>query len=318
MKKILHHFTHCTVFVGLLILMLFFLSKVAVPKANVKEQGMEDPMANGILSEPENTLDVVVLGDSETYCAISPLRIYEQKGITSYICGTSGQKLWYSEEFLYKTFQSQNPKLVILETDNIFKEFKYSDAAVHKADRVFPVFRYHNRWKNLSHRDFKFAVRYTYIENSKGYSFNTAVVEADDTDYMQPTNECAEYPVNNKNYIKNMKEFCEKNGTDFLLLSTPSTVNWSCAKHNTVQQIADELGIEYIDLNMMREQVPINWKKDSRDGGDHLNHYGATKVSDFLAEYLAAKGTFPDHSKDSDYDAWNEALAEFKENSKGN
>ena len=76
-------------------------------------------------------------------------------------------------------------------------------------------------------------------------------------------------------------------------------------------KLAEELGVEYMDLNMLREQVPIDWKTDSKDKGDHLNYNGARKVTDYLGGFLADTGVLVDHRGDAAYDSWNVCAEQF-------
>lgn len=72
MKKII---LKSTIFCTIFLIILIILSHIVVPKNNSKEAGMEDELANGILAEPENTIDVLVVGDSESYSSYVPREI---------------------------------------------------------------------------------------------------------------------------------------------------------------------------------------------------------------------------------------------------
>ena len=109
-----------------------------------------------------------------------------------------------------------------------------------------------------------------------------------------------------------IQELCEEHGAKLLLLSTPSTVNWNYQRHNGIQELADELGLEYIDLNTRTQEVPIDWSKDTFDRGDHLNHTGTVKVSQFLAKYMEGTQMFSDRRGDSKYASWNTLLQDYE------
>ena len=64
------------------------------------------------------------------------------------------------------------------------------------------------------------------------------------------------------------------------------------------------MGVTYIDLNYMQEEVPIDWMTDTFDGGDHLNYDGAKKVSAYLGKYLNETGLFEDKRNNPEYDYW--------------
>ena len=69
-----------------LIALLVVLSMIFIPKNNMKAFGMEDVPANGILGEKADTIDVVIVGDSESYSSFSPMR----KSFTSFRVGIAG------------------------------------------------------------------------------------------------------------------------------------------------------------------------------------------------------------------------------------
>lgn len=50
-----------------------------------------DKSITGILTEKKDTIDVVVLGGSESYTSISPMKLWQDTGITSFICGQGGK-----------------------------------------------------------------------------------------------------------------------------------------------------------------------------------------------------------------------------------
>ena len=102
MKDSIRHSVRFVCFAAGFVLLLLISSKIFAPKNNAKESGIDDPNANGILSETEQTIDVLFLGDSECYSAFIPMQLWKKYGITSYNCGTAMQHLYYTEEFLMK------------------------------------------------------------------------------------------------------------------------------------------------------------------------------------------------------------------------
>lgn len=313
MKNIVKHIIHTAIFFLILISFLLIISRLLMPKNNHKNAGMRDQSANGILAEKPGSIDVLILGDSESYSSLIPMQIWDEYGITAYCCGTPGQTLCYSLNFLEKAFKEQSPKIVILETNAIFHYFPLLDMATQKLDHIFPVFTYHNRWKTLTARDLDFAVNYTYIDNTKGYQFSRNIAAAKTDNYMTPTDKAQSIFGKNQFYLNCIKTYCEEHGAKLILVSTPSTKNWNMARHNSVVNLSEDLNVEYLDMNLMTEEVPIDWEKDTRDKGDHLNHSGAQKATAFLGKYLFESGLVRNHKGEPSYQSWDEALKVFKE-----
>lgn len=315
MKKIIKRIVSCVLFVAILLGLLQVSSLVFQPKSNDKVSGIHYPRANGIFSEPKDSIDTVFIGDSEVYHSFIPLNIWRDYGITSYDVSSPSQKLVYSMEFLNKTFENQSPKIVFLETNAIFRKSYFEDEITYKAEQIFPVFRYHDRWKNLQLKDFSAAVEYTANENNKGYYFTKKSKPATDKaikEYMKYSDVSAPILSTNKKYLNGIAKFCKTHGARLVLISTPSTKNWNYQRHNTMEAISKDLGVDYIDTNLLRDDIPIDWKKDTKDKGDHLNYNGAVKLTDYVGKYLDDTKLFKDKRNDPSYDNWNTCLDKFE------
>lgn len=293
-----------------LIALFFIISRIFIPKDNTEEAGMEHVRANGILAEPPDSIDILVMGDSESYNSYSPLLMWKETGYTSFTCGTDAQKLTYTRTLLERALEKQKPKVVILETLAIYRPIKLDNVVLEELSSTFPVFRYHDRWKSLSPADFTQPVTATQTHPYKGHAHITKVVPCDNKEYMHPTDKAASIALVNQYYVKAIKELCDRHGAQLLLVSTPSPVNWSYERHNGIQKFADELGCDYVDLNL--ESLGIDWTKDTFDKGDHLNHFGSVKVTSFLADYLRDRGGLTDHRTDPAYSGWDQALKDYE------
>lgn len=315
MKKIIKRIVSCVLFVAILLGLLQVSSLIFQPKSNDKASGFHYPRANGIFSEPKDSIDTVFIGDSEVYHSFIPLNIWRDYGITSYDVSSPSQKLVYSMEFLKKTFENQSPKIVFLETNAIFRKSYLEDEITYKAEQIFPVFRYHDRWKNLQLKDFSATVEYTANENNKGYYFTKKSKPATDKaikEYMKYSDVSAPILSTNRKYLNGIAKFCKNHGAKLVLISTPSTKNWNYQRHNAMEAVSKDLGVDYIDTNLLRDDIPIDWKKDTKDKGDHLNYNGAVKLTDYVGKYLDDTKIFKDKRNDPSYDNWNTCLDKFE------
>lgn len=300
-------------FFAILALILGILTLIFIPKNNTEKAGMYNAEANGILGEKENTIDIVVVGNSESFTSIIPLKIWKDCGYTTYLCGTASQTSAKAVKMAFRATKDQKPKLMIFETDAIFCEKPVTEAIEKVIEYNFPLIEYHDRWKDLNSQDFYKKPKCTWTDYMKGYDYSNATAGVDDSNYMIYSDEKEPITKINKLCVKILKEYCKKNNIQFLLLSTPNLKNWDYKKHNAVKEFADEEQIEFIDLNVLQDKVDINWSLDTKDTGNHLNHYGASKVTQYLEEYFKDKNIFEDHRKDEKYEKWNEALKKYEE-----
>lgn len=128
---------------------------------------------------------------------------------------------------------------------------------------------------------------------------------------MKKSAKTKEIPSNSLIYMKKIQKLCRKNGAKLLLYSAPSPVNYSYAKHNSIQKYAKEHSVEYLDMNLELDKIGIDWKTDSLDNGDHLNLKGAQKTTAYLGQYLCKKYQFTDRRGEKDYQQWNECYGKY-------
>lgn len=316
MKTVVKNILCSLLFASLIIVSLVFGSTLVEPKGNSKEDGMKDYSAVGIISEPANTIDAVFFGDSESYRGIMPLKIWQEHGITGYVCSTPSQRLYYSLELLEKALSQQKPKYVFIETNGFFREFTVSDVLVNRAEQLVPFFRYHTRLKDVRFDRFRLnnlfsSAHYSYTVDNKGYRLSVKSKPAKTEGYMSYTDEVHPIPEKNVNYIKRFNDFCSSKGAKLVFLSMPSTENYNYKKHNGIARLAKDIGVEYIDMNVLKEEIPVNWKTDTYDRGDHLNYYGALKTTAYLGKYLASSGEFTDKRSDPAYKGWFDSVEKF-------
>ena len=120
--------------------------RLVKPKTYTTESGVEsrDIHAVNVLSEPAQTLQVLFLGDSEIQTGVLPMELWNTNGITSYICGQSGQRTMESYFWLKEVLKTQTPQLVVLETDQFYHcrdiQTELKHVIKNTAHYYFPVF----------------------------------------------------------------------------------------------------------------------------------------------------------------------------------
>lgn len=277
-------------------LLLIPVSLLLCPKNNTEEAGILYPSAAEILSQPENSVDVLFLGDSEAYSSFVPLSLWQQTGIPSFVCSSLDQKTYETVELLQTALSCQKPRLVVLETNVLYRVYPSTDRLAPMVESRIPALRYHDRWKSLTKADFFSLPHFTAESPLRGYHLLLTAQSADTDGYMRPMEEWEPLSRSNLGDLRKIRDLCRENGAELLLFSAPSPANWTMRRHNTVTDTAESLGVPYIDGNLL--DLGIDWNTDTYDGGDHLNYRGAQKVTAWLGTYLA--DTYPLENRRSD------------------
>ena len=98
-------------FVLLAVLLFCFFTRLVSPKYS--EHLVEGSMTGQYYDEDKQH-DLIIIGDCEVYANISPMILWEQFGITSYVRGNSQQLIWQSYYILKETLRYETPDVVVL------------------------------------------------------------------------------------------------------------------------------------------------------------------------------------------------------------
>ncbi len=267
--------------------------------------------------EKENTIDVIFAGNSEVYSTFSPLQLYLERGISSYCMSESALRLCDALELTKASFNTQNPKVVVLEADAIF-----SDADPHKDDYalptnfiedMFPIFHYHIFYKSFVTKKMKEKNNDLKVEHPlRGFiKTDLAVPYTGPADYMNREEQVA-IGEDSMRYLERFREFCDEKKVPLVLTAAPNPNSWTWSRHNVLKAYADKYGIPFVDLNLHIEDMGIDWNVDTMDGGNHLSFKGSEKASSFMGAYLSENYKLPNHYGEKAYEDWERDNKEFE------
>ncbi|MCR5337337.1 MAG: hypothetical protein K6E75_02140 [Lachnospiraceae bacterium] len=269
-------------------ILLFVLSYICDPISRGRADLVQerDAYVAAAMTAPKDSIDVVVLGDSEAMVLLWP-ELYEQRtGKNAFIAGQSGQ-IAAEAYYTLRSMKNQTPKTAVVEADMLVSSANERSEAIGSFNaalqELLPVFRYHVMWKEA------FGLKEpALIKHDRGFGKRLAAVAYTGGEYMTPSDGQARILTTSRKYFEKIRKLCEERNIRLVLVSgiVPKTFNYE--KHNALQALADQNGLTYIDLNeiSVREEMGIDNETDFLDGGDHVNASGSIKVTEYLSKVL--------------------------------
>lgn len=282
--------------------------------------------------------DVIFVGDCEVYENFSPVTLWQEYGITSYIRGSAQQLIWQSYWLLAEAFERESPAVVVYNVQSMkYPEpqseaynrmtidgmplTKYKLGAIRASmtegeeliDYLVPFLRYHSRWSDLRWEDAEYMFKRDPVTVS-GYLMRCDVKPM--TKLPAPA-VLSDYAIGQRcfEYLDKMKKLCEDNGATLLLIKSPSLYPYWYDEWNAqISAWAEENGVSYINLLEASDEIGLDMETDTYDGGLHLNLYGAEKLSVYFGRVLAEDYGAPDRSGDiATSTVWAEKTAVYYE-----
>lgn len=292
--------------------------------------------------------DVLFLGDCEVYENFSPVTLWQEYGIPSYIRGSPQQTVWQSYYLLEDTLRYETPKVVVYNvlamkydtpesTGNPTRREAYNritldtmgwslskwkaiQASLTEEEKqwegaltyLFPILRYHGRWNQLTEEDFRYWFRRDPVSHN-GYLMQTGVKPMTDS-YVSPP--LADYTIgeNSWYYLESLRLLCEEKGIRLVLIKAPNLYPvWWWEWEEQIRSYAEEHGLLYLNMIEASEEMGIDWQADTYDAGLHLNVWGAEKATRWLGEILQKEYDLPDRREDQElFQKWAEKTAAYE------
>lgn len=280
--------------------------------------------------------DVIFIGDCEVYENFSPITLWEEFGIPSYIAGTAQQLIWQSYYLLADILEREKPKVVVfnalalkfntpqreeynrMSIDGMpmsLNKLRSAQASLTRDENllsyVFPILRYHDRWQELRGEDFQYLFTRRRIAH-QGYLMRVDVKPVGDLPNIPPLGNYA-FGEKAMSYLDKMRDLCREKGAELILIKAPTLYpHWYPEWHQQTVEYAEANGLTYINFLDRIQQIGLDFSRDTYDSGLHLNLDGAEKLSRFFGPILREAADLPDLRSDAALAArWREHKAYY-------
>ena len=278
-------------------------------------------------AQPEGSVDVLLVGNSHSGCNVDTATLWTEHGIASYNLWGGVQPLWNSYHFIVEALKYQTPKLIGLEITATISDYEYSEdqnqikntvgmkLSKNKFEAVkvsapedkwlnlmlgFPM--YHNRFDELEQEDFSNFPWSEGLENFKG-SYLLYGVGNYEFESAEGVTECREIMDKQEEYLIKIIELCKEKNIPLFLFKSPSLERHDVQEiFNTVDLIAKEYGIDFVNMNLLDDVVGITAEDYSLDR--HMNGSGARKTADYLGAYIRENFDVPDRRGEAGFESW--------------
>lgn len=285
----------------------------------------------GIYTEPENSLDVVLIGASEIYAGYAPTEAWKEYGFTSYDYATAGIPGNLYKSMLKEVLREQDPKLVVFEVNGFCYSDKYyteSSGNVHtyidnmkisknwaetikevipedeQSDYFFPISTYHDNWKHPK-GSIKSVVAKTLIKvnnrsNLKGYATFSGTRKSK----KLKKDKGIQFTDLSRNYLNELCQLCQEEGVENVLfvrfphLREPGNPN----VYDEMGEVINSYGFDFLNLTDYTE-LELDKDKDFYNS-DHMNYYGMKKFTTYFSDYLVSNYDLPAEHNEKVEEYW--------------
>ncbi len=311
---------------------LWFATRLFMPK--YMHGILEGAMIGEYYDDPTDH-NVVFIGDCELYENISPVYLWENFGINSYIRGSAQQLIWQSYYLAEETVEREHPDVIVFNVLSMkyntpqneaynrmtLDGMKWSSSKVDSIkasmteeesmiEYMFPLLRYHSRWSDLNADDFNYLFHRDKV-TFNGYYMRVDEKPADDN--IPKGRPIIDYQFGDTayQYLDKLTKLCKDNDIELILVKAPSLFPyWYPQWDKQIEDYAAANDLTYINFLDYQDSIGLDWDKDTYDGGLHLNLSGAEKLSEYFGQILSNDFNVPDRRGEEDLEKYWDGVIE--------
>ncbi|MCL2603902.1 MAG: SGNH/GDSL hydrolase family protein [Defluviitaleaceae bacterium] len=281
--------------------------------------------------------DVIFLGDCEVYHNFSPITLWEEYGITSFIRGTPQQLIWKSYYLFEDVLRFETPRVVVY---NVLS-MQYNEPQSRYYNRLtldgmrwgmpklraisasmtdgedwlsyfLPLFRFKDRWREIGMEDFRYFFRRPLV-SLNGFMIRTEVMPAGWQPMIPPQ---GDYRFGDKayEYLEKMARLAADHGIELVLVKAPTLFPpWPDQWDAQITDFAEKHGLLYINFLNYIDEIGLDYDYHTFSAGLDLNVFGAELLARYFGGILQNDLGLPDRRGEAaTAERWDELAALYR------
>ncbi len=277
--------------------------------------------------------DVLFMGTSHMFDAISPMELWHQAGITSYNLAGPGMRIPVAYWIIKNALEYSSPRLVVIDCAYLREEKTNSNlsyvniafdavpltpikvnAALDLFDNlddririIWPYSVYHNRWSELTEDDF-------HPSESSMYGFVPQFGWEDASSLIINGYKDAPYIDNTStHYLQRIVELCKENDIEILLTYIPfSTDDVYQNESAWVKSFAETNRLLFLGPVELLSVIDVSTDYyDYSEKSTHLNYWGAMHLTRFIGTFIKQHYDLNDHRGLPEREYWEEEYQKY-------
>jgi len=310
----------CAIAAIAFVLVFIFLQQLLTPK--YATELIHGNMIREYYDSTKNH-NILFIGDCEVFATFSPITLWEEFGVTSFVRGSAQQLVWQSYYLLEEMLRYEQPEVIVFsvlamqyaepqsEAYNRLtlggmrwspSKFRAIQSSMTEEESlisyIFPLFRFKDRWREIRVEDFH------YFFTRPQITLNGFMINADTnppSDFSPPPLRRANYDFGEKPlyYLQRITNLAAQHDIPLVLVKAPTLYpHWHTEWERQIVEFASENGLLYVNLLNHLDEIGLDFNYHTFDFGYTLNVFGAELTTSFFGRILTSEFNLRDRTSE--------------------